>query len=181
MEPLQSALSCVSRTVLDARGAYYPAARPHPLSLSDDAAVRLGGNARLSLTVEIGYRIHDTLPVEDKGRWAVTSAMYMYTFYDARGGQLLSYHWHPEGRSPITTPHLHLGASAVTRDLLATAHLPTGLITLIDVIRLAIQDFGVRPLRRDWAAVLDRAHRAFGQPILRSSRRAATGCAEGRV
>lgn len=125
--------------------------------------MRLRGDARLSLSIEIGYRIHEISSAQDTGRWAVTSAMYMYTFYDARGGQLLSYHWHPEGRSPITMPHLHLGASAVTRPLLATAHLPTGLITLIDVIRLAIQDFGVRPLRRDWAAVLDRAQRALAE------------------
>ena len=61
----------------------------------------------------------------------------------------------------MTAPHLHLGAGAeVGRRDLASAHLPTGLITLEDLFRLAITDLGVRPLRRDWSEILDRTRRS---------------------
>jgi hypothetical protein len=34
-------------------------------------------------------------------------------------------------------------------------HLPTGFITLADIVRLLIDEFGVEPLRADWRDVLD--------------------------
>ena len=39
-------------------------------------------------------------------------------------------------------------------------HLPTGQVAIEDVIRLAIVEFGVRPRRADWAAVLARTVQA---------------------
>lgn len=76
---------------------------------------------------------------------------------------LLAYHWHPQGRSPITTPHLHLGSGSGAIDLLTGAHLPTGTVTLVDIVRMAVGELGVRPLRGDWAAILDRAELVLKQ------------------
>jgi hypothetical protein len=42
----------------------------------------------------------------------------------------------------------------VGRPELTRAHLPTGLINLADLLRLAVEDFQVRPLRSDWGVVL---------------------------
>ncbi|MGI8553416.1 MAG: hypothetical protein ACR2PL_21930 [Dehalococcoidia bacterium] len=57
----------------------------------------------------------------------------------------------------MTTRHIHLGAGAGSlRPELTAAHLPTGWVALQDVLRLAIEAFGVRPLRPDWDAVLTR-------------------------
>jgi hypothetical protein len=143
--------------VLDARGGYYPASTPHPLTFRDDASVRLGGAVRLSLAVEIHYRIFESPEGRVDGPWSVAVVSYIYSLYVAEDAMLLSYHWHPQGRSPITTPHLHLGSAAVTQVFLADAHLPTGIVSLPDVVRLAIRDLHVRPLRPDWSQVLDRA------------------------
>jgi len=92
--------------------------------------------------------------------WSVRITTYVYTLYLPGDAMLLAYHWHPEGRSPITTPHLHVG-SATARAPLAGAHLPTGTVTLPQVLRLAIREFGVQSLRNDWPAVLDRAEAAL--------------------
>ncbi len=40
------------------------------------------------------------------------------------------------------------------REELQTAHLPTGYVSLADIIRLLIRDFGATPRRRDWESVL---------------------------
>jgi len=49
---LQLALSCVTRAALDIRGGYYPGAA-HPLTLPDGDSVRLRGDARLALAVDL--------------------------------------------------------------------------------------------------------------------------------
>jgi hypothetical protein len=90
----------------------------------------------------------------------VRIAGYQYALYDADDREILAYHWHPEGSSHVTAPHLHLGAGAeVGRRDLASALPPTGQITLEDVLRFAITDLGVRPLRRDWSEILHRTRR----------------------
>lgn len=40
-------------------------------------------------------------------------------------------------------------------------HLPTGYVTIEEVIRFLIVDLGIPPLRDDWDAVLDTSYRAF--------------------
>ena len=73
---------------------------------------------------------------------------------------ILSYHWHPNGRSRVKTPHLHVGGRTTPVDL-SKAHLPTGFVTLPAVIRMTITEFGVEPLRADWRDVLAEAERAL--------------------
>jgi len=73
------------------------------------------------------------------------------------GQEILAYHWHPEGRSHVGTPHLHLGAGAeIGWPGLQKVHLPTGLVILPDQIELAIGS-GVHARRSDWRRVLDHA------------------------
>jgi hypothetical protein len=74
--------------------------------------------------------------------------------------ECIAYHWHARGASPIVWPHLHVSAPAGPLDL-SRAHLPTGPVALSAVLRCAVGDLGVRPLRRDWAAVLVDAERAL--------------------
>jgi hypothetical protein len=127
--------------------------------LGDGVPVRLAGPGHLSMSVEIYFRVARDL--DQRHRWEARTAGYMYALYDRSGREVLAYHWHPEGRSHITAPHLHLGAGAeVSRRDLADAHLPTGDIALEDVLRLAITDLGVRPLRRNWSDILDRTRRS---------------------
>lgn len=81
-------------------------------------------------------------------------AGYAYEISYPHGPMVLAYHWHPAGRRHGTTPHLHLGVRLDSIDP-SKVHLPTGVVPLQDVLRFAIADLEVEPLRDDWRAVLD--------------------------
>jgi len=150
---LQQVLSCVTDAVLGiSRSEYKQANTPHTVSLGLDS-VPLAGPARISLLVDQAYRIKR----EPSGSrsWVIETAGYRYAIRDADDREVVSYHCHPEGHSFVTTPHIHLGYGAmIGRPELTRAHLPTGLINLADLLRLAVEDFQVRPLRSDWGVVL---------------------------
>lgn len=86
--------------------------------------------------------------------------------------EILLYHWHPAGVSPVTDPHLHLSSKLPPIEVASTGrsphkvtlsdmHIRTGHILLEDVVRVLIDEFKVKPLRRDWEEVLARNVEAF--------------------
>ena len=80
---------------------------------------------------------------------------YYYSVHDAEEREVLLYHFHPRGSSSIMTPHLHLGPGAqVERIEIRDTHLPTGIVSLNAVLRVLIEEMGVRPLRSDWESIL---------------------------
>lgn len=151
-ETLQQAISCVSDGVLTTE--------------TDSVEVKLMLNPRrircsnafvsLSLRYSAALVAHADQAV--RSRWLAHTTGYMCALDDDDGREILSYHWHPQGRSHVTTPHLHLGAGAgALRRELQKAHLATGLVTPIALLRLLIESFAVRARRTDWLPVLDRA------------------------
>ena len=122
------------------------------VSTTGRASVRLAGLQPLGLATLIAYDV--TPPDQPRGAsWAARIAGYAFEIRAADNRMALAFHWHPTGRSPITWPHLHLGSPIANIDL-SKAHVPTGMVTLQDVLRFAIVDLGVRPLRDDWYEVL---------------------------
>jgi hypothetical protein len=118
--------------------------------------VRLSGPERIHLRVRLRVRITQIEP--PRGLWEAQTAAYEYRLSDQDDREILAYHWHPEGQSHVQTPHLHLGpAAGVNRGALLTAHLPTGPVTLQDVLRLTVESFDAEPARRDWDRVLREA------------------------
>ena len=117
-------------------------------------SVAVGRARALSLSMDL---FHEVVPAVDSGRWRVATVGYRYTLGDDEGRELVSYQWHPRGLSPVTVPHLHLGSRLVRPGVpFGGVHLPTGIVTLADVIRVVIVELGVEPRRGDWAAVLRR-------------------------
>lgn len=56
-----------------------------------------------------------------------TTSGYAYELRREDATELLLYHWHPGGPSPMQAPHLHLGTELVDALRVATSpHLPTG-------------------------------------------------------
>ena len=122
--------------------------------------MKLAGPGHLSLRLVHHYRIGED-PAE-LGLWKVNTAAYYYVLDDRDGQQIISYHWHPESSSPIRLPHLHVGpAAGCAREELATAHCPTGLISIQEFLQFAVVDFRVEPLRADWRDVFAEAGRNF--------------------
>jgi hypothetical protein len=86
---------------------------------------------------------------------------YYYALEDPEGREIL-YHWHPQGLSTVTFPHVHIRAGGQLADTsIDEAHFPTGRVALEDVLRLAIREFGVSPRRVDWEEVLDSSQSAY--------------------
>lgn len=81
---------------------------------------------------------------------------------DREEREILAFHWHPVGLSHVTDPHLHLASRLIPLDMgrdqdplaLAGIHIPTGFVTLEDVVRLLITEIGIRPRRTDWGDLL---------------------------
>ena len=105
---------------------------------------------------------YSIIEASESSAWRVGVSGYWYVLSELEGGEILAFHWHPEGRSSATNPHLHLGAAArVDHPALAAAHIPTGRVAPQDFLRMLIEDFSVKPRRPDWDAVLRQSLRAF--------------------
>jgi hypothetical protein len=142
-------LSCVTSAHTTVSG-YHASDLPHRLSLADGDPVRLRGELRLTLDVTEQYRV-----CEDTDSWRVEIVGYLYAIeYDGR--ELVAYHWHPHGDSPITWPHMHVGTDIRVGDRwLGKVHLPTGTVGLEQVVALAIVELGAEPLRDEWERLID--------------------------
>lgn len=166
---LQLALSTVSTSVLVVSPRGYEADGPHALTVGDGPVHLRPPDGLLQLHIVHWYRI-----VEDsgpRGPWRVTSAGYHYLVSGPgengeRPEDLFAYHWHPSGQSHVTTPHLHfwVGHKVELGHLarqIAQAHIPTGRISLEQVLRLIIEELNVPTRRGDWAEILDEGQAFF--------------------
>ena len=150
---IQRLVSCVTDSVVDVAGGYHVSPVPHTLALSNREPVALSGPSRLMLGFRQNYRIVASGPSEQSHR--VEIAGYNYVVYDSDRREVLIYHWHPRGRSFVSTPHLHLKHGAeVGRSEVRDAHLPTGFVPLTAFLRLLILDLRVQPQRPDWDGIL---------------------------
>ena len=160
MAAIQHSISCVTRAVLVARDGYHVSDRPQRVALGTDSPISLKGSGQLSLWVSQWYRLVEI--AEQNAMHRVVVVGYLYAFDDANGREVVAFQWHPQGASPITYPHFHLGAGAqIGRRELQGCHIPTGMIALEQVIRLAIEEPGVEPLRGDWDDVLREGQTVF--------------------
>lgn len=152
---MQKTVSCVTASVLKpSKNGYERSEEPHILTFPDDPAT-MGSNDNLALSVRHYYYIVRSPDVYK--RWKVQTAAYYYELQIGSGQEILSYHWHPDGPSPVTFPHMHIGtASGVTVDGILKAHFPTPRTALEDLLWMLIEDFGVRHRRRDWQRILER-------------------------
>ena len=131
------------------------------LLLGDGDMLRLGGASRFSLRFVRWYTIHEE---NDTGFYRVAIHGYLCSLHDVDGREVLSFQWHPAVSSPVIYPHFHLGTGAqIGRRELHGCHIPTGMIALEQVIRLAIEELGVKSLRDDWDDVLREGQAAFEQ------------------
>ena len=151
---IQLAVSCVSDAVVTVRGGYYPSESSHALTMYENRPVRLGGASRLWFQLRQYYQIVES--ESPSASWTVTETGYRYAVIDDEGRDVFEYHWHPVGQSPIIAPHLHIGHGAMAaRPEIGDVHLPTGQVSISDILRMLIRDFSVTPRREDWESVLN--------------------------
>jgi hypothetical protein len=96
-------LSCVTTSVLIE--GLSPPRTPFDY-LGGDRPVPLRGPLDLSLQVLIGFVVVDATNSNGPSQVQVTD--YAYAVHRTDGREVLAYHWHPFGLSPMTEPHVHL-------------------------------------------------------------------------
>lgn len=160
IHPLRDALTCVTQHRLTPQvHQRLRADKELAVALNSTRSVPLQGQYDLTIRVAQRVRIESVrndLPARQ--RYSVAVGAYVYGFATSNGQEVLSFHWVSESPDPVAIrfPHAHIGAAITAGQTvlrpsdLHHAHIPTGHISLPAVIRLAISEFGVFPLRRDW-------------------------------
>ena len=149
IEPQQRALSCATKAVLIKQAVALADRRV--VNLGDDP-IPLRGRHQLGLSVLLSYDV-ERAAGGSRRQWSARLGGHAFELEDALGRTVVAYHWHPAGKSPVATPHLHLGGTIGDIDL-SRAHLPTGIVSLPEFLAFAIRDLGVQPLRPDWPEIL---------------------------
>ncbi len=151
--PIQRAMSCVDANVhLWALGSDGRSSdQTHALVPNRSLPVELAGDRALKLRCLFAYRVEEA--EGERGPWKVATEAYYHTLEDEAGREIVAYHWHPG--NPPDFPHLHVGpGTGANAGGINKMHFPTGRVSLESVLRLAIQEFGVKPVRPDWRKVL---------------------------
>jgi hypothetical protein len=120
-------------------------------------AVRVSGtSARLGIQPKLDFDV-----LSESGGFRTRLSGYSCRVLEPSGREILAFHWHPVGTSPVTRPHLHvssrmppieIGQDHVVR--VADLHVPTGFLPFAEVVRMLIEEFDVEPRRADWETVL---------------------------
>lgn len=168
VERLRESLHCVTpvRLTLRERGTLRVDV-PYSVALNEMRPVRLQANPPIYLVAGQVARVR---PVDDpRGPFKVRTDSYFYAIHVAGSvngatAEALAFQWTPDatGVSEVGFPHLHIGAvlvagqTALRPGSLHKAHIPTGRVSVEAVIRLAIREFGAKPLVSNWEEVLDR-------------------------
>ncbi len=153
--PLQVAVSVVAPAVWNVSGGY-DLGREHTATTGKPFKLR-GVPLYMSITQQ--YRI--VKATGESGPYRVHTTAYNYAMEDPGAQEIIAFHWHPNVAN-VPRPHIHLKAGAkVQRPQLQKAHIPSGRVAVEDVIRLAITEFGARPLRKQWADLLESTQAAF--------------------
>lgn len=161
--PLRECLACIlpPTAYLHAHG-WKPGGLYLLALLGQADPVRLPGPLKIGLFVAHYYEVIEAGTGDD--RYRAHSRGYHYELSDEQGRTLVGYDWHPDGQGDDTVawPHVHL--RGYTRPVnLSHVHWPTGRVSFESIIRTAIRDLQVPPLRADWEALLDRHEQAFAE------------------
>lgn len=100
----------------------------------------------------------------DPGYKVKTEAYTYEIMDDATRHELFSFHWEPNApSSQIKIPHMHLGFATKGHSLPIDnkAHVPSGRVSVEDVISFLISELGVPPLRLDWKDTIATTRQAF--------------------
>lgn len=111
----------------------------------------------LTLRTDNGKKIyfevdHQILVVKEQDGFRVSTRKYVYAIWETPEKDLFGWHYHP-GNDGINFPHVHIHND----HLLQGMHIPSGRVSLEDVIRFLIIELKVSPDKRrkeDWEKVL---------------------------
>lgn len=170
-QPIQHAVSFVTRQIFAvAPGGHKPEGGPHAATLFGGQAVRLKCDQRVALVLTMQYEVVEE--EGERGPWRATITQYHYEYRGVSPGSqvgdgfeendkaLISFDWHPNTR--IKYSHIHIGSGALAEgSSLMKAHIPSGRVSVEEVIRFGINELGVITLRDGWDEALAQSQQRF--------------------
>lgn len=117
---------------------------------------------RVNFLVMHRYRIVRYADSPESEGYRVISTGYEYTVSNYQQREILAFHWHPGQRSHEHDPHVHIGSAVIDSassdigKVFSRFHIPTGHVSIAQVVRLLLTDFKVVPNRQDWEATFAR-------------------------
>lgn len=175
IDPLHEAVLCVSYTKLRLR--------PHPrqfatgtiynaiLGADSPVILKMSDTRRpIGITVMQQFRIIKVDGDQERGPYKTETVKYLYSISDAEDQkEIIAFQWTPEADDSRQKqyPHLHLGERFTGRDDLLPGssfhkmHIPTGRISIESFVRLVIEEFGAKPKKKDWEAIVQRNEATF--------------------
>lgn len=167
INPFTDAIRCIAHgTLITSHERIYRLNEVYPLVLNNSDPLQLRSSPPLSLSA--GQRVRIVLDdlIED-GPYRVQPVEYWSLLSTDDGREILAFHWTPEATDSRqkTYPHIHIGTALLKDSSIPPAfhkkHVPTGHVSIESIVRFAIEELGVVPLRPDWSAIRDRGQRRF--------------------
>lgn len=160
-ERLQLVVSCVTNAVVQGKSESRSGRvdETRAFALNNGVPVPVSGETPLLLRVQQHCMLNQDVEVPSR-QWTISLVGYVYTIQLRNLTEVVAYQWHPQRTIDLPFPHVHFGPassrsdSAVRPGELHKVHFPTGIVSVEDIIRLAIDEFHVEPRRSDWEAVL---------------------------
>lgn len=137
---------------------------PSSLTFRSDSPVPIPGTG-FFLTIGIEFEVYDT-GAHGQARFRVKTRRYQHEILTEDFGEVVLFHWHPDeeaGQVVRLHPHIHIGPRLLVDDPAITrrAHVPSGRVSVEDVIDFAIRDLDATPRRDDWESVINESREKF--------------------
>lgn len=106
----------------------------------------------------------------EKLRYRVSTRLYIYSLWSAKDACLIGWHYHPElNENPVLYPHIKIfdkpteeqRAQGFQPHKLHNLHIPSGRVSLEEVVTFLISEMNVLPARTDWQRVLKETGERF--------------------
>lgn len=169
LEPFRVALSCIARgTLVTTDQRQYTVNHVYSLVVNASEPFALRTNPYIALRAAQRFRIMEDDEIAD-GPYRVETVAYFYAFETEARQEILNFQWTPEATQPgqKTFPHVHIGRGLLEGkarlfpETFHKKHVPTGRVPFESIIRFAIEELEVPPLRDDWSDVLARGQVQF--------------------
>lgn len=106
--------------------------------------------------------VSQTIQIFDADNFRISTLKYIYVLWSASPNErIVDWHYHRRQNNSFEA-HLHIRDDAkVTNHCLIDRHIPTGRVSLEDIVRFAVEEVSISPRNENWRIVLEQTESLF--------------------